>query len=448
MSTRSPCAITRSILANVFGPAGTRPFSVRLWDGTVEPAGDPDPPFTLIVRRPGALRRMLLPPSELGLAESYLRDDFDIEGNVEAAAGIVDMVTARVRNPVQVMRLLPKLLALPNDDLPPELRSLEREVDLSGDQHSLDRDAAAIRAHYDVGNDFYALWLDERMVYSCAYFPTGTENLDTAQEEKLDLICRKLRLQPGERLLDIGCGWGALVRHAAEHYGVHALGITLSGDQAAVARERTDLAGLGDRCRVEVQDYRTLEGVTFDKVVSVGMYEHVGRSHMPVYFDHVRQLTRPGGLFLNHGIVTGPIQFSGLQQWAMFRLWGEGGFVQKYVFPDGDLLTPGDLLGFAEHAGFETRDLENLREHYAQTLRHWVRRLEDHHAEAVQVVGEQTYRVWRLYMSAYARAFVTARVGICQVLFSNTVADGVANLPRTREDIYRKQEQPVAVYSS
>jgi cyclopropane-fatty-acyl-phospholipid synthase len=292
-----------------------------------------------------------------------------------------------------------------------------------------------VRHHYDVGNDFYALWLDERMVYSCAYFRTGTEPLDVAQRDKLDHICRKLRLLPGERLLDIGCGWGALVMHAARHYGVDALGITLSERQASLANERIAAAGLADRCRVVVRDYRALrDAAPFDKVASVGMVEHVGAARLARYFAEAFRLTRPGGLFLNHGIVARPV--SRLRRWVGRVLWGEGKFIDHYVFPDGELLPLDSVIRAAERAGFETRDVENLREHYVLTLRHWVARLERARERAVELAGAELYRVWRLYMAASARGFASGRIGLAQTLLARPHDGGRVDLPLTRADLY------------
>ena len=432
--------VSREVLAGLFGPPEDRTFAVRLWDGTVEEPQD-DPRFTLVLRRPGALRRMLLPPTDLSLGEAYLRDDFDVEGDMEEAASLAAKVAAaRLRSPTVLARLLSRLPALPTDDLLVKGNGASRRVpSLSGRQHSRERDAEAVRFHYDAGNEFYALWLDERMVYSCAYFQTAEEDIDSAQRAKLDYICRKLRLEPGESLLDIGCGWGGLVLHAAERYGVRATGITLSEPQAALARDRIAEAGLGDRCRVEVRDYRDLpRGTTFDKVVSVGMFEHVGRAKLPGYFAAAYRLTRPGGLFLNHGIVT-LTPASVPARLARNALGRRTSFIQRHVFPDGELVTPGEVLRFAEAAGFETRDVESLREHYALTLRRWVRRLEDRHDEARRLADERTYRTWRLYMAACARAFATGRIGVVQALFSRTRENGLCELPLTRAGLYRER---------
>jgi cyclopropane-fatty-acyl-phospholipid synthase len=429
----------RVILTELFGPPVGRPFAVRLWDGSIEgPTTGPAPRFTLILRRPGALRRMFLPPSELTLGEAYLRGDFDVEGDLEAAVAQADAIAARLRSPAALTRLLPRLLVLPADDLPTRGDDGRLGTDLFGPRHTPRRDAAAVRFHYDVGNDFYALWLDRRMVYSCAYFPTGAEDLEAAQEAKLEHICRKLRLQPGERLLDIGCGWGGLVQYAAERHGVLATGITLSRAQADLARERIRAAGLGDRCQIEIRDYRDLSsGTTFDKVVSVGMVEHVGRAKLPTYFAQAYRVTRPGGLFLNHGIVlTAPLRFPRLALRTARLIGGWDAFIQRYVFPDGELLAPGETVDLAERAGWETRDVESLREHYALTLRHWVRRLENQRAEAARLVGEPTYRVWRLYMAASAHGFASGQIGIVQTLLHKPDG-GSTRLPLTRADLYR-----------
>jgi cyclopropane-fatty-acyl-phospholipid synthase len=313
-----------------------------------------------------------------------------------------------------------------------------------GRLHSEARDRAAVRFHYDVGNDFYALWLDRDLVYSCAYFETGSEGIDEAQAAKLDYLCRKLRLRAGERLLDIGCGWGALVRHAARHYGVDALGITLSEPQAALARERIRAEGLADRCRVEVRDYRELdEPAGFDKVVSVGMVEHVGAERLRDYFAAAHRVLRPGGLFLNHGIVSVVDARPATRLTALARrLWRRDEFIRKYVFPDGRLVPAAAVIAAAEAAGFETRDVESLREHYALTLRHWVRRLEGARAAAARLVGEEAFRVWRLYMAASAHSFASGRIAVLQTLLAKPDAEGRAGLPLTRRDLYVRDAHP------
>lgn len=431
----------RQAAAEVFGAPEERGFRIRYWNGYVEPGRAAPPSFTLVLRRAAAFRRMLLPPSELALGEAFVRGDFDVEGDLETAAALGPLIVARLRSPRRVARLAMLLLRLPSSDddrLTREPRGPAARLAGARPRHTRRRDAEAIRFHYDVGNDFYSLWLDAKRVYSCGYFATGDDDVNTAQRAKLDYICRKLRLRPGERLLDIGCGWGGLVRYAARHYGVDALGITLSPAQGAYARQRIADDGLADRCRVEVRDYRDLPGdAVFDKVVSVGMFEHVGPANLATYFGTAFRLTAPAGLFLNHGIVSledaRPLS---LADRLARRLSRQGEFLDRHVFPDGELVTLADVVRRAEAAGFETRDVESLREHYARTLRHWVQRLEHQREEAVALVGDATYRVWRLYMAASAHAFAAGRIGVVQTLLARPNGDGRCCLPPTRADLY------------
>ena len=424
----------------LFGPPAARGFAVRYWDGSEERStvvGDRGGPFTLVLHSPGAMRRAFLRPSELALGEALLRGDLEIDGNVEAATALGDALRARLASPWTLARAMRLLFALPRDGAPSRLRGRQPGLSWRGPRHSRRRDRAAVRSHYDVSNEFFSLWLDREMVYSCGYFQTATDDIDAAQRAKLDLLCRKLRLQPGERLLDIGCGWGGLIRHAARHYGVDALGITLSEEQAHEARRRIAADGLGARCRVEVRDYREFPAdAVFDKVVSVGMFEHVGRSRLGEYFRMAARLTRPGGLFLNHGIVRAREHGATLLALARRAIWRQGAFIQRYVFPDGELVPLDVAVRCGEQAGLETRDVESLREHYVLTLRQWVQRLERARAAATALVGDQSYRVWRLYMSASAHAFASGRIGLAQVLFARPDANGRARVPLTRADIY------------
>ncbi len=425
---------TEQMLDHLFPPP--RAFGVRLWDGFELPAVD-RPVFSLILNHPSALRRMFTPPLELSLGEAFTYCVFDIQGDIFSAFSLVDDIEERALSLSEVLNLAGTILALPKSK---QERPAQRgPAHLSGARHSRQRDRAAIQYHYDVGNDFYALWLDRRMQYSCAYFPTGAEDLDTAQERKLDLICRKLRLKPGESLLDIGCGWGGLAMYAAEKYGVHVLGVTLSKNQAGYANERITQAQLSERASVKLQDYRDLEAETFDKIVSVGMFEHVGVKHLPEYFSQAYRLLKPGGLFLNHGISRRPAiraeRKSVWQKLIEWRLIGSSSFVQRYVFPDGELATVSEVNLLAEAAGFEVRDVENLREHYALTLRHWVNRLEVRQAEAIQASSEMTYRTWRLYMAASAYGFETGNINVNQSLLAKP-ANGKSNVPLTRADLY------------
>ena len=399
-----------------------RDFQVRLWDGTTWGV-EKHPRFTLVLKHSGALRAMFLSPSELSVGEAYVYDDFDIEGDIEAGFELAEYILGPEGSLRKSPDLSEHLHSLPGNDHP---RTNPRTLRLWGGLHSRDRDRQAISYHYDLPAQFYALWLDQRMVYSCAYFATPEEDLDFAQERKLDYICRKLRLHAGERLLDIGCGWGGLIMHAAAHYGVQAVGITLSVPQAEVARQRLRKAGLGDRCRVEVADYRDIDHVQpYDKIVSVGMLEHVGEALLPEYFCRARNLLRPGGVFLNHGIAAS----------ATYRRKGPS-FVDRYVFPDGELVPINTSLRAAESSGLEVRDIESLREHYALTLRHWVRRLEAHANEARRITDDTTYRIWRLYMAGAAHSFRSGRLNLYQTLLAKPL-HGQSGLPLTREDWYR-----------
>jgi cyclopropane-fatty-acyl-phospholipid synthase len=440
-------AHSRAVVAELFGPPGGRDFAVRYWDGVVEAGRSTPAPFTLRLERPGALRRMLLPPNELSIIEAYLSGDVDIDGRVEDAATLGDAINRRVRSARTLASIVRHVLALPKSDAAREVRAAraERSVERVGGQHEKERDRAAVRYHYDIGNDFYALWLDERMVYSCAWFETPDTPLDDAQLAKLELICRKLRLRPGERLLDVGCGWGALVIHAARQHGVTALGITLSEEQAKVARERIAAAGLSDRVRVEIRDYRDLpQGATFDKIASVGMVEHVGVPKLPLYFAALHRVLAPRGLLLNHGIVSvGAARPHGWRDRVEARLWRRNAFIEQYVFPDGQLGPLHAVIAAAEGAGFETRDVESLREHYAITLRHWTSRLTANAARAIEIAGERTFRTWRLYMAASAHAFAAGSINVVQTLLSKPDQTGASGLPLTRADIYRDEADPV-----
>jgi cyclopropane-fatty-acyl-phospholipid synthase len=426
MTAHGPdAARSLGVLRRLLDDHHSRDFAIRLWDGTGW-AAEVDPPrFTLVLNHPGALRRMLGGSNPgVSLGEAYMHRDLDVEGDLDAIFSVVDRLVNRPLSLAARARLGWSLLRLPRPDGITE--NGRRPPRLRGRIHSVERDRQAVGYHYDVSNDFYALWLDRRMVYSCAYFTTGDDDLDTAQEHKLDYICRKLRLQPGERLLDIGCGWGGLVMHAAQHYGVHALGITLSGAQVALANVRIRQAGLGDRCRVLACDYRELDGTArFDKLVSVGMFEHVGEALLPTYFRQAWHLLAPGGVFLNHGIA----------RREPGDLPPAGQFVRRYVFPDGELVPISLTLRCAEETAFEVRDVESLREHYALTLRHWVRRLQAHRADALRIVSEPTYRLWELFMAACAHAFDTEQVGIYQTLLVKP-KDGRSGLPLTRADWY------------
>lgn len=407
----------------------TRAFPVRLWDGeTLPPARDEGVRGTVALRAPRALEALVPPAGERRLAEACIDGRIDLEGD---AIGLVE-AAARWEGPVLGPRVVLPALALALR------RALRREpaarlsARLTGRRHAVARDRDAVRHHYDVSDDFYRLFLDEGMVYSCAFFPRGGERLEEAQRAKLELTCRKLALSEGDRFLDVGCGWGALVEHAARRHGARSLGITVSANQLAVARAR--LARLGEVARVAPHDYRTLrEEGPFDKIASVGMMEHVGRARLGEYFAAIHRLLRPGGLFLNHAIAVGEGRGPTLR-WAHQR---GGGFIFRYVFPDGELLPIHEVVRAAERAGFEVRDLDSLREHYAETLALWLSRLEARFAEAVAIGGERRARLYRLYLAASAAGFRLGRTSVFQLLLARPDERGrAAGIPRLRADWY------------
>jgi cyclopropane-fatty-acyl-phospholipid synthase len=420
MSATASLAFLNDLFAG-YPPAD---LAVRAWDGSGH-AQTARPRFTIVLAHPGAVRRMFWPPKVLTLCEAYLYGDIDIEGDIEGFWKLIEylFVSGLPAGRLERKRLQQELASLPEEG---PTRADRQAPKMTGDYASLDRDRQAISSHYDVSNDFYRLWLDERMIYSCAYFQHPDQDIGTAQLQKLDYICRKLRLRPGEKILDIGCGWGGLIRHAAEHYGVEATGITISANQAELARERIHAAGLSSRCRVELCDYRQLEGnQQFDKLVSVGMFEHVGDEMLQTYFQQAWKLLRPGGTFLNHAIAEhiGPVKPVGIT------------FVYLYVFPESKLQPISASLRAAELTGFEVRDVECLREHYEITTRLWRKRLEVRADEARRCTSELKYRIYRLYLALSTYCFVIGQPTIYQSLLSKP-SQGKSNLPLTRTDWY------------
>jgi cyclopropane-fatty-acyl-phospholipid synthase len=402
-----------------FGEAYGRDFGIALWDGTrigAEPAR-----FVLIVDSPGALRAAFTPPIDLNAGRAFGAGLLDVQGDLEAAVDAFERAsqTLRLRDYVRMASLLRRL---PSMRLP-----RLREVRLKGWLHSRNRDRAAVSFHYDQPVEFYRAFLDRDLAYSCAYFDDGVESLDQAQSAKLDYTLRKLRLAPGERLLDIGCGWGALVIRAAQRFGARALGITLSRVQYEEAQRWIQEAGAGDRAQVELRDYRELGGERFDKIVSIGMFEHVGRPRFAQYFRAAHEALRPGGLFLNHAIA---------DQSPGWRAGRTTGFMERFIFPDGELVGAGEALRAAERAGFEVRDVENLREHYTRTLRAWRANLERNRESAVAASDKASYRLWRLYLAGSAQGFDVGRLGVFQALFARPHSDGHTELPPTRRDLY------------
>ncbi|MBV8074383.1 MAG: class I SAM-dependent methyltransferase [Candidatus Eremiobacteraeota bacterium] len=409
------------MLELIFGPAGRWNFGVRLWDGTY--LGERERPrFVLALGSPGALRFLFTPPFDLNPGRAYVDGLIDIEGNVESAVDVLARAVESVSRPTAAAIAL-RLLKFPKAKLP-----ASPGAKLRGRLHSPARDAAAIGFHYDQPVAFYRTFLGEQLVYSCAYYDEGVETLDEAQSAKIDYTLAKLRLRPNETLLDVGCGWGALVIRAAQRFGANALGITLSRRQYDEGRRRIAAAGLEGRAAIELLDYRHLGERTFDKIVSVGMVEHVGRSRLRDYFQSALAALKPGGFFLNHGIA---------EQTPQRRGYRASGFMGRYVFPDGELLPISAMLEFAETTGFEVRDVENLREHYARTLRDWVANLERNREAAIAATDEQTYRIWRLYMAGSAQGFNRGRMGLFQSLLAKPDREGRVPLASTRRELYR-----------
>jgi cyclopropane-fatty-acyl-phospholipid synthase len=415
--TRRPAARLVADLAHALLGAPL-PLGLRCWDGS-QVEGPPGAP-TLIVRSPRALRRFVYAADELGLARAYVSGDLDIEGDLYAALRFPDALAARPSLRLDRRALRPLLADLVRSGVlgwpvPPP----EEETRLRGRRHSPRRDRAAISHHYDVGNDFYRLILGPSLVYSCAYYDTPATPLTDAQQAKLDLVCRKLDLRPGMRLLDVGCGWGSLVLHAAATYGVHAVGVTISAEQADLARRRIAKAGLEAQVEIRLQDYRDVTDGPYDAIASVGMAEHVGRAQFPAYAAALHTLLAPGGRLLHHAIARGPDAGPDRPD--------PRSFLTRYVFPDGELQPLSDQVGFLERAGFEIRDVEGLRLHYALTCRAWVGNLEDHWEEAIRLVSPGRARVWRLYLASSALAFERRRVGINQIVA--TKADTAGRTP-------------------
>lgn len=384
------------------------PVALRYWDGST--TGDRSVGTTVAVHSPHALRRLLYAPNELGLGRAYVAGDIDIEGDVFEALSLRDLLGAPDRH-VEIKLDMSgwfKLLRAARSvgALGKPLRPPPEEARLRGTLHSRRRDAQAVSHHYDVSNDFYRLVLGPTMTYSCAYFQSPQMNLDDAQTSKYDLICRKLGLQRGMRLLDVGCGWGGMLIHAARRYGVQALGITLSRAQADLAEKRIAEEGLAGVAEVRLQDYRDVDDGPFDAISSIGMFEHVGLKRLQEYFGSLRELLSPRGRLLNH---------------AISRPGGDAGFdkrsfISRYVFPDGELHEVGRVVTAMQENGFEVRDLESLREHYALTLRRWVSNLESSWEEARRLAGDARARIWRLYMAGSALGFEAARINVHQVL--------------------------------
>ena len=406
---------------------GAVPVEVSCWDGSR--SGPPDAPVRLQIVRRRALRRLLWAPNELGFSRAYVSGDVLVSGDIVTALDALDRaadpltgpgvsITARTRRQLWRTALIPGVLG-------PPPRPPAEEARLSGRRHSKRRDSDAIAHHYDVGNDFYRLVLGPSMTYSCAYWAQGPFDLGGAQFAKCDLVARKLGLQPGMRVLDVGCGWGTFALHAARTFGAHVVGVTLSHEQAVFARKRMADEGVGDLVEIRVQDYRDVDDGPYDAISSIGMAEHVGADMLPTYAADLFALLRPQGRLLNHAISRRP---------GSPAAFDKTSFIDRYVFPDGELEPLAVMVEAIEGAGFEVRDVESLREHYALTLRAWVANLEANWDEAVRLTSAARARIWRLYMAGSALAFEDNRLGVNQVLAVKPGDRGRSALPRTRSE--------------
>ena len=384
-------------------------LNLEFWNGHRESFGDAAS-VTLRLNRPEAAWR-LLRPDLCVLGQAYVEGDIDVLGPASEV----------MRVAIEFARGFPKNRFLPRLNWHPW-------------RHTVASDARAIAHHYDVSNDFYRLWLDGAMVYSCAYFRHGDEDLNQAQENKLDLICRKLQLRPGDHFLDIGCGWGALIFWAQRHYGVKAVGITLSVAQYEYVKERIAQRGLESQVEVRLQDYRHIIGKeVFDKIASVGMFEHVGLQNLPLYFGTIYRLLKAHGLVLNHGITTSTSGDDAVRE-------GAGDFIERYVFPGGELPDVARAMAEMANQNLEVFDVEGLRPHYAQTLMHWVTRLESRSDEAIRLVGEKAYRIWRIYMAGSAHAFERGWISVYQLLAAKHAEPGLSPQPWNREHMLHRSE--------
>ncbi len=413
----SPSAISSDIISSVLkGYHGNT--AIELWDGR-QVVGRPDAGCHIVFNDPAVIRELVLHRSLQRLTEAYLDGAVSVKGNMETLFDMGDYLDTLSLPWGEQWRLLRLALKLPAK------RQQQKVLQKSSSSNEHKNGQASIAHHYDVSNEFYRLWLDPEMVYSCAYFRDDQQPLAEAQREKLDYLCRKLRIQPGQTLLDIGCGWGALAIHAARHYGAKVHGITLSKAQQRIATERVHAEGLDGQVKIELRDYRDLpKQAAYDRVVSVGMFEHIGLKNFPTYFSTVKRILKKGGLFLNHGITSE----TGWENTPVTR------FINKYIFPDGELARVSHVADAMEKAGFEVLDTEGLRRHYTYTLRHWVDKLVANRDQAIELTSEVTYRLWRLYMAGSAYFFNEGSIGVHQLLVGHR--RDMLPIPLRRDDLY------------
>jgi cyclopropane-fatty-acyl-phospholipid synthase len=393
-------ASTKPLRREIERTVPERPFSIEFWDGSRVPATSGDGP-TFAIRSPKALAHALRAPGQLGIGRAYVSGELEPD-DLDAAMRLVsEWEPPHIDRKAQTRLMLAALRGC-GLTLPPRTPAVELAP--RGKLHTRSRDARAVRHHYDVSNGFFALFLDRSMTYSCAIFKRGAETLEAAQEEKLETVCRKLELTEGDRVLDVGCGWGSFAIHAADRYGARVVGITLSEPQASLARERAAEAGVGDRVEIRVMDYRDLHGEKFDAIASIGMVEHVGEERIDLYARRLAELMRPGGRLLNHGIA-----------WLRHERERPGDFTQRFVFPDGQTLQLSRIQLALERTGFETLDTEGFRDDYAETLRHWIERFDDNLERAEQLAGPERVRVWRLYLRGARGVFTSGANSVYQV---------------------------------
>ena len=414
-------AISRQIISTVLkGYQGKT--AVKLWDGRLV-VGSPDAACQIVFNEPAVIRELVLYRSLSRLTEAYLDGAVSVDGDMETLFDMSTYLQKLNLSWTEQWHLLTLALKLP------ARQNKKNNTQKLAGRTTRKNGRASIAYHYDVSNAFYRLWLDPEMVYTCAYFRDEKQSLAEAQREKMDYLCRKLRLKPGQTLLDIGCGWGALAIYAARHYGAIVHGITLSKAQQRIALDRVHAEGLVNQVKIEVCDYRDLpEQATYDRVVSVGMFEHVGIKNFPTYFGTVKRVLKAGGLFLNHGITSE-------RDWERTPV---NRFINKYIFPDGELARVSTVTDAMEKAGFEVLDTEGLRRHYAYTLRHWVKSLVANREKAIQQTSEATYRLWRLYMAGSAYFFNEGSIGVYQLLVGHQ-RDSLA-IPLRRDDLYTTAE--------